>query len=62
MHNELMDEIADVTLKVEDQEIMAHRLVLAAASDVFKEIFSLEMRKKTTQEVIIQVNWEESLS
>jgi len=39
-------EFADVTLQVRDQKFQAHRIILAARSDYFKTMFSVNMKEK----------------
>ena len=47
------EEFSDVTLVVGSEELKAHRLVLSARSPVFKTMFQVNMREKSTNRVEI---------
>ena len=44
-------ELCDVILQVENKEFLAHGTVLAASSEYFLKMFTLEMKKKYSKEV-----------
>ena len=47
-------ELCDVILQVEDKEFPAHRTVLAASSEYFLKMFTVEMKEKYSREVPIK--------
>lgn len=47
------EELADVTLVVEDREIKVHQLILAARSPVFNAMLSVDMREKREKRITI---------
>jgi BTB/POZ domain len=51
--NDLRDEFCDATLFAHGQGISVHRIVLAAASDVFRTLFTSEFSEKDTCEIEI---------
>lgn len=46
-------EFKDVTFKVENKEIQAHKVILAARSPVFKKMFAAKMKEAQTNKVTI---------
>jgi hypothetical protein len=47
------DELSDVTFVVEDREIKVHKLILAARSQVFRTMLSVDMKEKNENRVIL---------
>ncbi|XP_057326784.1 speckle-type POZ protein-like [Microplitis mediator] len=47
-------ELSDVTLKVQDEEIPAHKLILAFHSPVFKTMFNTDMRETTENRICLE--------
>lgn len=47
------DELKDVKFLIGDQEIKAHKVVLAARSPVFRKMFATKMKESNSNEVVI---------
>ena len=55
LQNQRKDEqFCDVILRVEEQTFPAHRAVLAAASEYFLKMFTIDMTEKDFEEIVIE--------
>ena len=55
LQNQRKDQLfCDVILRVEEQNFPAHRAVLAAASDYFFKMFTIDMKEKNFKEIVIE--------
>lgn len=48
------DSFSDVTLVIDDQEIKAHKIILASASKVFRAMFNSDMQERESSRVVIK--------
>ena len=48
------EQFCDVTIRVEEKTFKAHKNVLAAASEYFFKMFTIDMKEKTSEEIFIE--------